>query len=128
MARYVLHGGYIDNSPDKGKAFFDEIIKGLPSPAKLLLCYYARPREDWEKRFNMHSQIINSFWPIKPVLEMAHTDIYGEQTQRNDAIVLFGGESDLLYYRMNMTGAYLDAWKDKTVPDFAPANGPVFFN
>jgi hypothetical protein len=113
---YILHGGNMDSSADRGKAFFEEITKDMAAPAKLLLCYYARPREGWERLFSLHSEIIRSFLPYKqPVLEMAMPEVFADQSGKNDALVIFGGDSDLLYYRMNMTADFLHPWKGKTV-------------
>lgn len=48
MTKYILVGGYPRKAEDGGKALAEEMMKGFEDPVKFLICYFARPRIQWE--------------------------------------------------------------------------------
>lgn len=97
MTRYILVGGYDWKAADRGKALVAEMLRGIKKPAKMLLVLFARPREDWEKKFITEKQKYAAVG-ANVQIELAHPDAFVEQVARNDIIVLKGGDEALLDY------------------------------
>lgn len=112
--KFVLHGGNISDSPDKGKGLFSELTKGLDDP-KVLLCYFSRAREDWESDFDYHSQIINSFWDKKPKLGMAMPDVFEEQLKKSDIVMFYGGDDELITHWARKIRYFAESLKGKII-------------
>ncbi len=93
MTKYILVGGYIHRATDGGKAFCEELIKGVESkPVKILDCMFARSRDSWEEKIQEDTIFFSKF--IKDFeLELAQPEIFVEQVKRSDVIFLRGGET-----------------------------------
>lgn len=48
MTKFILVGGYPRKAADGGRALAEEMAQGFDDPIKLLVCYFARPRLQWE--------------------------------------------------------------------------------
>ncbi|MES2970720.1 MAG: hypothetical protein V4702_00145 [Patescibacteria group bacterium] len=95
--KYILHGGAIRASQDKGKAYFEEIVKNLGDNPRLLLCFFAQPEEEWGAKYQeWKERITAALASIKPQFEMADRITYRQQAERNDVLFIFGGDDDLL--------------------------------
>ena len=87
MTKYVLNSGGIGNDPELAKRFFAEVTKNMGDRPKMLLCFFAKPREDWEAGFTEDIENSKIFMPdIKPLFEMAMPNKFEEQLQQNDAV------------------------------------------
>ncbi len=89
--KYILVGGYIHKAPDGGKAFCEELIKGIDkNPVKILDCMFARKIESWkesiEKDNIFFSKFISNF-----KIELANPNNFIEQVKNSDIIYLRGG-------------------------------------
>ena len=51
MTKYILNSGGLRNNPPLARKFFAEIVKGLGKEPRLLICFFAKPREYWEEKF-----------------------------------------------------------------------------
>jgi cyanophycinase-like exopeptidase len=96
MTKYIITGGYVHKARDGGKAFCEEIIKGINAkPIKILDCVFARNKELWEKGIQsdnlFFSKFINNF-----ELELAEIDNFTEQVKSSDVVYLKGGYTNLL--------------------------------
>lgn len=91
MIKYILVGGYVHKAPDEGKAFCDELIKGIDKkPIKILDCMFARKKEDWQESIDKDQVFFSKF--IKDFeLELADPDKFTEQVKNSDVIYLRGG-------------------------------------
>ena len=100
MTKYVLNSGGSRNYPDRAKKFSAEIVKDLGAAPRLLICYFAQPREDWDKSFAEDQSTLFTFFPegVQPVLEMAFPDIFAKQIKNSDAIFIHGGDDYLMQY------------------------------
>lgn len=100
MTKYILHAGGITNSADKGAAFFNEAIKGLGNNPRVLFCFFAQKREDWEENFKKYKigfvKNINS--EIKPSFVLAIPNTFEEQIKDCDTIMIMGGDDTLLQH------------------------------
>lgn len=100
MTKYILNSGGIQNSYDRGEKFFNEIIKGLGSTPKLLICLFAQPREDWEKKYAEDVLFFNELFnkDIQPVLDLAFPERFEDQIRQSSAIYVHGGDDHLVQY------------------------------
>ena len=100
MTKYVVNSGGINNIPDKGKRFFDEVFTGLGPNPKLLICLFAQPREDWEERYQESVDFFRKFFHegTVPVLTLAFPDIFADQVRDADAVYIRGGDDHLIQY------------------------------
>jgi hypothetical protein len=100
MTKYILNSGGSRAYPEKAKKFFAEIVKDLGTAPRLLICYFAQPREDWEKSFAEDQSTLFKFFPtgVEPTLEMAFPDTFAEQIKNSDAIFIHGGDDHLVQY------------------------------
>jgi peptidase E len=116
MTKYILNSGGAAKYPEKEKLFFKEIIKSLDKNPKILFCFFARIREDWEKEFieskEKISGLINA--DIKPIFELAFPDKFVEQIKNNDAVIIRGGDDALLLHWLRQFDLP-SIWKDKVV-------------
>lgn len=82
------------------REFFGEVLKGFGEKPKLLLCFFAQPREDWEEKYRQDIESIPTLIPaeVEPIFEMALPDTFVEQVKNTDAIYIHGGDDHLLQY------------------------------
>ncbi len=100
MIKYILNSGGARNYPEKAKKFFDEISKGLGQKPRLLICYFAIPREYWEQNFAKDKVDFLNVFPndIRPVIEMALPNIFEEQIKNSDIVYMKGGDDHLIQF------------------------------
>lgn len=99
MTKYVLNSGGTKNQPELARDFFAEVLSGLGSKPKFLICCFAQPREDWEEKFN--KDILNTgLLPdgITPQFDLAFPDTFKDQVEKNDAMYIHGGDDHLVQY------------------------------
>ncbi len=95
MTKYILVGGYPKKSPDGGKAFAEELIKGFDEPVKVLECLFARPRDNWEKAYAEDAEFFTKHLPSKQVeFQLAQPETFLEQVRWAHAIYIRGGTSE----------------------------------
>lgn len=99
MTKYVLNSGGWRNHPELAQQYIMEILKGLNNP-KMLLCFFAVPREDWDLKFETTKQLIQSFLPssVHIEFELAFPKTFAQQCKNSDIIYLSGGDDHLLQY------------------------------
>ncbi len=100
MTKYVLNSGGIKHQPELKKKFHQELIKGLSSNPKFVLCNFAQGREYWEVKFQGYSDTITEDMPanIKPTYELALPTTFTEQCKNTDVIYFHGGDDHLLQF------------------------------
>jgi peptidase E len=115
MTRYVLNSGGLRNQPEKAVKFYRELIKGVGDNPRFLLCYFAQPREGWERKMPDHVKSITEAIPEMPLkFELAFSDKFVEQIKSNDIVMLYGGDDTLLQYWLRQYDLP-EIWKDKVV-------------
>jgi len=100
VTKYILNSGGIGNAADKGRRFFREIVGDLGEKPKVLFCFFAMPREDWESKY---AQYVAGFSAhmiqgIQPQCTMAMPDSFEQQVRDCDALYIHGGDDHLLRY------------------------------
>jgi hypothetical protein len=98
MTKYVLNSGGLRNEPELAKAFFTEVFKNLGNTPKLLICNFAKPREDWEEKFAQDEKMDCLPDGVNPKFELAFPNTFVEQIKNSDAIYIHGGDDHLLQY------------------------------
>lgn len=100
MTKYVLNSGGVRNNPQLAKNFFVEIVDGLTNTPHILLCLFAQPREDWEKKFTEYTGSFNTFFPdgVTATFELAFPATFEEQIVKSDVLYMSGGDDHLLQY------------------------------
>lgn len=100
MVKYVLNSGGLRDKPDLAKKFFGEVVRGLGERPRLLICCFAQPREDWEKKFVEDQANIPKLVPegIEPTLELAFPATFEQQIKDSDAMYIHGGDDHLIRY------------------------------
>lgn len=100
MTKYILNSGGLKKQPEKANRFHREIVNGLGRSPRLLFCYFAVPREQWERKFSEHSgRFLQSMEDgVKPSFELAFPDSFEEQVKGSDAVIIYGGDDRLLLY------------------------------
>ena len=100
MVKYVLNSGGIGNNPELGKKFFAEVVDGLGNSPKVLLCFFAQKREEWEERFSSSSINLKEYMPsgVEPTFELAFPQTFEEQIKNADAVYIPGGDDHLVQY------------------------------
>jgi len=95
MTRYILNSGGAVS-----KELFDEITRGLGNNPRVLFCFFARQREQWEESFEKYKNgfIDNIDSKIKPSFDLAMPDKFEKQIKGSDAIMIQGGDDHLLQY------------------------------
>jgi len=102
MTKYVLQSGGIKRQPDLKKKFHKELVKGLGTTPKFVLCNFAQVREDWETKFGGYTDMIAEDLPTgtKPAFELGMPATFVEQCKHADVLYFHGGDNQLLDYWM----------------------------
>ncbi len=115
MTKYILNSGGLKNKPEKAKKFFEEILKDSKQNPKMLLCFFAQPREDWEGKFEEYKLGFLEFSnELNPIFELAMPDKFEEQVGNSDIIFIYGGDDHLLWYWLKQYNLP-EIWKGKVV-------------
>ncbi len=96
--KYVLNSGGIRGS-GRGGDFLREVLAGTGERPRLLMCFFAGPREDWEARYAEFSAEFRSWVPEIPLTcTLAMPDEFPAQVAAADAIYLHGGDDHLVQH------------------------------
>lgn len=107
MTKYILVGGYLHKSEDKGKAFIEELVKGFDKkPVKILDCMFARSRDSWEAKMIEDQELFFKY--IKDFeLILALPEKFTEQVKEADVIFLRGGHTQALFDLLNADTSWI---------------------
>ncbi len=114
MTKYIVNSGSVKNYPEKATKFFSELVKGKGETPKVLLCFFAQPREEWENRFEKDRIELKKFFENNPIFEMAGPDLFEKQLKECDAIYIHGGDDYLVQYWLKQFDLP-NIWNDKVV-------------
>ncbi len=100
MTKYVLNSGGLKNKIPGAKKFVAELVKGLGENPKVLFCFFAEKRENWEGKYPAYVEGFKEWAPagIDISFELAWPDTFEEQVARNDVTYIHGGDDHLLLY------------------------------
>lgn len=116
MTRLILVGGYPHKAPDGGKAFCEEVVKGVEGPIRLLDCLFARPKDNWEKAYAQDKEFFTTHLPGRQlVIELAQIETFAEQVREADAVYIRGGTTRTLIEILNSIPNWKDGLEGKTL-------------
>ena len=90
MTGFILHGGHTRYDNEDNKNFFKELLNEFNNP-KVLLVYFARPKAEWNERFDDNKK---KFGKCRPII--ASKKEFKKQIDDSDVIFLSGGGTDNL--------------------------------
>ncbi len=96
MTKYILHGGKSNVRSYDNRFFFQEIIKGLDYPIKLLLVYYAREEKEWQRLYQQDKMKFLSFLDqdkLDFLLAAKEVTAFIQQLKEVDAVYISGGKT-----------------------------------
>ena len=115
MTKYILVGGYIHKAPDGGRAFCEEIVKGVShNPVRILDCLFARPKDSWGERFQDDKEFFSKHI-TDCVVEIASPDNFIDQLQNSDILFFQGGIPRQLMELLNTVGDWRKELDGKVV-------------
>jgi hypothetical protein len=100
MTKYVLNSGGLKNNIPGAKKFMAEMLRGLGSKPKVLFCFFAEKRENWEEKFPQYQEGFTKWAPkgVRPEFELAFPATFEEQIMKSDVIYIHGGDDHLVQY------------------------------
>lgn len=102
MTKYILVGGYPRKAPDGGKALAEEMVRDFEDPVKFLICYFARPRIQWEVNMVEDRLFFGGHLSGKKIeYQMAQVDTFVEQLHWANVVYIRGGTSATLLERLS---------------------------
>ncbi len=114
--KYILNSGGLRNSSDKANKFFNEVVTGLGSRPKILLCLFAQPREVWEVKYSDYTEGFMALMPskVEPRFELAFPSEFERQVKDSDVVYSHGGDDHLIQYWLQRYDLP-ELWKGKVV-------------
>ncbi len=100
MIKYVLNSGGLKNNIPGAKKFIAELVKGFGDEPKILFCFFAEKRENWEEKFPQYVEGFTGWAPkgVKPKIELAFPGMFEEQIKDSDIVYIHGGDDHLVQY------------------------------
>ncbi len=100
MTKYILNSGNVSNNFKKARKFFTEVVKGLGTKPKILLCLFSSSREEWEEKYAKDLKILPDFFEtgVAPSFDLAFPDSFKKQLKECDAVYIHGGDDHLVQY------------------------------
>lgn len=106
MTKYVIQSGGVERFPHKLMKFNEKIFSNFTNrdnanPVKILVCFFALPREDWEDKYEAYKINLQNNDSIQIKIEVATPDEFVAQCEKAEIIFLSGGDDDLLKCRLS---------------------------
>lgn len=113
--KFILVGGYPHKAKDGGKAFYNALVNSFSEPVKVLICLFARSKENWQNAFeqdkkNFSTNIVN----LKVELKIATKENFIEELKWCNSVYFRGGDIDLVPL-MSQYSTWQDYLDEKTV-------------
>ncbi|MFA6466526.1 MAG: Type 1 glutamine amidotransferase-like domain-containing protein [Patescibacteria group bacterium] len=116
MTKYVINSGGLRKNPEKNKLYVAEILKDLGKKPKVLICFFAQKREDWESDYKDYVDNIQKILPdnLSPSFDLAFPEKFIKQMGVSDALIIPGGDDHLIQYWLKQFDLK-KIWQNKTV-------------
>lgn len=115
MTKYILAGGADRKFPSYGRNLAVEVFKSIKKPTKILSCFFAAPREDWEGKFAERQEWFHDTFGEDAKIVLAMPDTFLAQIKEVDIIYLHGGDETLLAHYLDGYGGLGQAWQGKII-------------
>lgn len=114
LTKYYLNGGGSSAETPTNLEFRKNLIADIQANPKVVFCYFARPVEDWDTRFESDRNIFSAV-DSKLTFEIATEDNFEQLCKEAGLIVLSGGDSFLLVEKLKRYGNLQELFKGKVV-------------
>lgn len=116
ITKYILSGGYEGSAADGGKAFCEEIVKGLRERVKIFICLYGVPRRDWDEAFKRRENFFKQHLGerVECYYELEHEQ-GAIETDEADVVFIEDGDWNLLHYWFNHYSEVISLFYEKVV-------------
>lgn len=92
--KFILHGGFAPGQVQQDDAFFQEMLKGTPDTAKVLLVYFAEPDEKVQLRIAQDTEELHKNKGTKELLlRVATQETFADDCAWADVVYLHGGKT-----------------------------------
>jgi hypothetical protein len=99
MTKYVIQSGGLKRYPDKARFYFKELFKGVVNNPKVLWCYFASSKDDFQSQHETYFPMFASFFPEDVKVDSVLASLEGFESQVKEAdIVYFHGGSNVIFY------------------------------
>lgn len=116
MTKYILVGGYPRKAPDGGKALAEEMVKGFEDPIRLLICYFARPRIQWEINSIEDKMFFGGHLGGRKVeYQMAQVETFLDQLRWANVLYIRGGKTTMLFEKLAQCPGWEKKLEGKTI-------------
>ncbi len=116
MTRYILVGGYPYKAKDGGKGMCKEAVKGFTQPVNILICLFARQREEWNKLFKDNKYFFKrNLLDVELDFTLADENNFVNQIKETNLLYFSGGDTTNLLNILKKTSGWLNGLDGKTV-------------
>ena len=115
MTTYILHGGETSRDDPENEQFFACFTKYVEkNEVKILMCYFTKEKEIWEKRLESDRKKIAKHTTKKVTLSLANDpeDLL-EKLNTHDVLYVAGGNAQPLESYLPLFGSFKEKLKDK---------------
>lgn len=94
ITKYILSGGYAGRPNEENDKFFQEILADTKDNLNILLIYFAKPLEEYNRMLEKDQYQFNKNNTGKKFnFEIANTDNFKKQTKKADIVYIHGGQT-----------------------------------
>ena len=116
MTKFILIGGYPYKAKDGGKSMCQEAVDGIKNPVKILLCLYARPKDEWPELFEKNKDFFERNLPNrKLIFTTANENELVSQIKDADILNINGGDTTDLIAGLKKNPGWQNALTNKVV-------------
>ena len=110
MIKFILVGGYPYKATDGGKAFAHQLVAGFTEEVvNILLCMFARPRDNWEKAYAQDIEFFTAhLYPKKVQFQLANPETFKAQVQWSQVVYIRGGSTEVLLSELQKQNIHLE--------------------
>ena len=116
MTKFILHGGYTSVQNEHNDGFFKEIVRDISDGGQVLIVYFARNEDEYEKLFEQDTQQFEKAANGKKLkLALADMSSFIDQVKSSSAIYIRGGETQRLLEALRHYPNFASVIRGKTV-------------
>lgn len=113
---FVLHGGYTSAKNELNAGFYKEMSRYVPGGGNILLIYFSRDDEDYDRVFEQdRSRIVEQAGGKKLTIVRATKGNFVEEVEAADALYMRGGDTDKLLNVLKKHPDFGEAIKGKVI-------------
>lgn len=117
MTKYILQGGGMKEFSFKKYINFWKLLKLIPRKSKILVVFFARPKEDWGMLFKKtkNSNFVFGRWDIDYVLASDDSNEFIEQIKECNVVYFRGGNTPMLQKKLEQLPNLRQLLEDKLI-------------